>query len=262
VKLHFRFADRNAEQTVLLLHGFMGHSSDWQVVAAAIENRFNVLSVDLPGHGNSLIGKDETRHGAQTFFDELNRLLERLALVRIHVLGYSMGGRLALQWALAYPNRIEKMVLESVNPGIANIAERELRCQNDLALSRKMESPDFEFKTFLEKWYRQALFADLHRHPHFNHLMKRRLQNNPGHLALALRAFSVGQQGSLWPKLAEMRQPVLLVAGALDQKYVNISAEMQSRNPGFKREVAPGCGHNVHFENDRWFVHRVMAFLT
>ncbi len=262
MKLHFRFENHNAVRTLVLLHGFMGRSGDWHFLAKRLTECCNVLLVDLPAHGKSLAHDDEASQAWEIFFGELDGILQKLRLKHICLLGYSMGGRLALQWAVNNPQRTEKLILESANPGIANAEERRLRLQNDLALSAKMQSPEFDFERFLKDWYAQPLFANLNRHPAFADLLRQRLQNDPLRLAWALNAFSVGRQENIWPRLADMRQPTLLICGAADEKYMRISERMQRCNPKFKRQVAEHCGHNVHFENPEWFARQVTTFCT
>ena len=65
----------------------------------------------------------------------------------------------------------------------------------------------------------------------------------------------------MWSWLDDIRAPTLLIAGALDQKYVEVSARMQKKISGARRWIAPEAGHNVHFEAPTAFVDRLSKFL-
>ncbi len=259
--LHFRFEEHGAAQTVLFLHGFMGQSEDWQTVQEHLAGAFNLLAIDLPGHGKSFIPPEtENELNADLFFDLLNRLLERLAIGKLNVVGYSLGGRLALQWAVKHPQKVERLVLESVNPGLKREEARQERVQADAALSARLAREGFDLPSFLQEWYAMPLFGKLRDHANFSELWQRRLQGNPRQWALALRAFSLGRQPALWGRLSDL-PPTLVICGALDEKYRKIGAQMQKQHPGIKLEIAANCGHTVHFEAPRWFADKVLHFL-
>ncbi len=260
MNLHFRFAQNRARRTLLYLHGFMGQSDDWLQVAERLGSKFNHLFIDLPGHGKSLLKEDETP-SAETFFAALQDVLQTVKVSRVTVIGYSMGGRLAMQWLVQSPQKIEAMVLESAHPGLITAEKRQRRRQADRDLSMRLSEADFDFRAFLRDWYAMPLFGNLQKNPQFARLLERRLQNDPRQLAGALTGFSVARQPSLWNRLAKWDLPVLLICGESDQKYADVSARMQATNPNFKRVVAPGCGHNVHFENPEWMAREVEGFL-
>ena len=259
--LHFRLEEHGAAQTVLFLHGFMGQAEDWQSVQAHLSGTFNLLAVDLPGHGKSLIHPEtENELNAKLFFDLLNRLLERLAIRQLSVVGYSLGGRLALQWAVKYPQKVERLVLESVHPGLEREEARQERMQSDAALSARLAREGFDLPSFLQEWYAMPLFGKLREHAKFPELLQRRLQGDPRQWALALRAFSLGRQPALWNRLSDL-PPTLVICGASDEKYRKIGGQMQKHHPELKLEIAAHCGHTVHFEAPRWFAEKIKHFL-
>ena len=147
---------------ILFLHGFMGSAADWWGVRAALNGSHRCLAVDLPGHGASLDLPHPQVYTAGGAALGLLDLLDELNLERPVVVGYSMGGRLALYLALRHPERCAGLFLESASPGIENPAERRARREADEERARRLESGDFE--TFLADWYRQPLFASLARH--------------------------------------------------------------------------------------------------
>ena len=158
--------------------------------------------------------------------------------------GYSMGGRLCLQLALDRPELVERLVLISASPGIADDAERAARRESDEALAREIERDGVE--TFLERWLAQPLFATLPRE--LAGIDDRRAANTVEGLTHALRALGQGAQPDNWGRLSELHMPVLLIAGALDTKYVDIAHRMSAAIPNARVEIIDGAGHACHLE--------------
>jgi 2-succinyl-6-hydroxy-2,4-cyclohexadiene-1-carboxylate synthase len=233
---------------VLFLHGFMGSAADWRSVVTAIEAEHQCIAVDLPGHGASLRLPPEAYsiEGAALM---LLRLLHSLDAECPAVVGYSMGGRLALYLALRHPERCSRLFLESASPGIEGPVEREARRRVDEKKAARLESGDL--KGFLTDWYRQPLFASLARHEGLGLLretIEARLRNDPGELSRSLRDMGTGKGPSLWGELGALQSPALAVAGELDEKYAGIAARMTSLSPRIRAAVVAGAGHNVRLE--------------
>jgi 2-succinyl-6-hydroxy-2,4-cyclohexadiene-1-carboxylate synthase len=101
---------------------------------------------------------------------------------------------------------------------------------------------------FVDRWYRQPLFATLKAHPVFSTVVSRRFHGDPTVLARALRGFSVGRQRSMWKHLGELKMPTLCVAGGLDHKYTEIMTRAADLCPYGKLRIIDGAGHAVHLE--------------
>ena len=244
---------------VLFLHGFMGSARDWAGVMADVANAYHGLAVDLPGHGGStgLDNADYTMDGAA---QALAHLLDERGIDRCAVVGYSMGGRLALYVALCFPERCRALVLESASPGLPTARERQARRDVDEARAVRLETEDFEI--FLNEWYRQPLFASLARRQGLTERMvARRLTNDPRELARSLRGMGTGRQPSLWERLSELRVSTCAVAGALDRKYVEIAGRMAALSPRMRAVTIPEAGHTVHAEEPRRFITLLQTFL-
>ena len=246
------------DPAVLFLHGFMGSAEDWQDVIATLDERCRCLAVDLPGHGESvgLLREAYTTEGAAR---TVLGLLDELDFGPPTIIGYSMGGRLALYLALRHPARCAGLFLESASPGIESAAERWARREADEERARNLEE---DFGTFLRDWYRQPLFASLARHEGLvGAMIESRARSDPGELARSLRGTGVGRAPSLWGELAELRVPALAVAGALDEKFVEISHRMADLNPRLRTVIVPGAGHNIHLESPEAYLSLLQDFL-
>lgn len=259
-KFHYSFSGDRDKPRILFLHGFMGDSNEFNEVISLLSDNFCCVAVDLPGHGKTrVIGDDEcysmqnTAHGLISLLDDLN--IESCCLI-----GYSMGGRLALYLNLHFPQRFSRVVLESASPGLKTERDQAERIQRDLELAQQLESIDFP--VFLSKWYNQPLFASLNKHQNFKLLLEKRLQNNPLELAKSLCGLSTGQQPSLWDKLKINQNHLLLLVGEYDEKFRSINSEMVRLCESAQLKVIRNCGHNIHFENPKEFALNLQSFLS
>ena len=239
---------------VLLLHGFTGSSATWASLQDALAGACDVVAVDLLGHGESDAPADPARYAAGRCARDLVDLLDALGLASAAVVGYSMGGRMALRLALDHPRRVRALVLESASPGIADAAERAARVAADAALADDIERDGVA--AFVARWERlplwasQAALSDDVRAA----LRAQRLRNDAHGLANSLRGAGAGAAPPVLDALGALRRPALLVAGALDARYAAHARAMAARMPAARVELVPGAGHAVHLERPAAFM--------
>ncbi len=238
----------------------MGSSADWLDVMSALKDRYFCIAPDLPGHGASL-GLSSGPYSFEGAARATVRTLDELGVQQATIIGYSMGGRLALYLALRYPERCAALFIESASPGIEDAAEREARRRSDGEKATRLESGDFE--TFLLDWYSQPLFASLARRNGLTEeMIEARRGNDPAELARALRGMGTGTQPSLWGELPGLVAPALAVAGELDEKFVALSRRMARASPNVRAAVVPGAGHNVRAEAPKAYLDSLKGFLS
>lgn len=259
IDFHFIQAGKNQSQPVLFLHGFMGCAEDWQEVINRLADALFCIAVDLPGHGKTIVAEGISSYEMKTCAAGLVAFLRGQKINHCALVGYSMGGRLALYLALQYPEFFHCVVLESASPGLRTETERTARIEYDNKLAGELDRD--EFYAFLEKWYHQPLFRDLNQHPKFQSLFQKRLQNNPQALAKSLRGMGTGVQPSLWEKLPALKMPVLLLVGECDKKFVQINSKMARLCPTAQFEIIQNAGHNIHFEKPEIFANHVLDFI-
>jgi 2-succinyl-6-hydroxy-2,4-cyclohexadiene-1-carboxylate synthase len=220
---------------VVLVHGFTQTLGSWAPVAERLAGRFEVVRVDLPGHGGS--------GGMRVGFEEAAGLVGEAGGVGAYV-GYSLGGRLCLRLALDRPDLVPALALIGASPGIADPGRRAERRAADEALARRVERDGVA--AFLDNWLAGPLFATL---PTQAAGREERLANTAEGLAYALRRLGTGAQEPLWDRLDELRRPVLLAAGERDAKFAGIARDMAAAiGPGARVGLVPGAGHAVHLE--------------
>ncbi len=245
---------------VVFLHGFMGNAVDWAEVIQQLGDTFYCMVIDLPGHGKSLgrpVPQGYTMEGAVL---GIVQAMEKAGIVPAALVGYSMGGRLALYLAVRHGHVCSRLVVESATAGIVEAKEREKRRLLDEAWAGHLHRGSFE--DFLRTWYVQPVFETLAQTPElFERIVKQRLANDPLELARALEGMGVGSQAHLWDRLSELAMPVLLLAGERDRKYVGILQAMEAQLPGAVLEIVPQVGHNIHAENPRGVAERLKDFL-
>jgi 2-succinyl-6-hydroxy-2,4-cyclohexadiene-1-carboxylate synthase len=170
--------------------------------------------------------------------------------------GYSMGGRLCLQLALDRPEVVERLVLVSASPGIADDADRAARRAADEHLAQSIERGGVD--AFLERWVAQPLFATLPRDR--AGIAERGAGNTVESLTHQLRVLGQGAQPSNWDRLASLAAPTLLIVGELDPKYVDIAHRMAAAIPDAHVEVIADAGHACHLERPDAVAHLLASW--
>src|SRR5699024_9294295 len=139
--------------TIVLLHGFTGSMKTWEPFIEKWRKDFSILTIDLPGHGETTISSGRTM---EQFANDLKTMLDRLKIAQFHLFGYSLGGHTALSFAKYYPEMIQSIILQSASPGLPTMRERLARCRNDAALSSRIETEGIA--DFVDFWENISLF--------------------------------------------------------------------------------------------------------
>lgn len=234
-----------ATSPVLALHGFSGCGADWDDLARRLGRP--VVAPDLLGHGRSVGPTRDAPYALAPTLGRLVALLDRLRLQRVLVLGYSLGGRLALHLALDHPERVSGLILIGATPGLADPAERARRRAEDARLADEVERDGAA--AFLARWQQRPLIATQSRAPEDARrgLARWRARAHAPGLAATLRALSPGVLPSRWDDLGRL-PPTLLVTGAEDVKFTATAREVVARAPAARHAIVPQAGHAPHLE--------------
>jgi 2-succinyl-6-hydroxy-2,4-cyclohexadiene-1-carboxylate synthase len=238
---------------VTLLHGFTQSGSSWLETISRMPAGWMWIVPDLRGHGET-----QTRPGAPCTMAactaDLEMLWGHLGVARTHLVGYSMGGRLALHVAARRPDRILSLLTVGAHAGLEQEA-RGGRRQGDEALAERIEKDGLE--AFVNYWTNLPLFAGLERRgPAFAAQVRAaRMANHIAGLACSLRGMGAGAMEPVWDDLAQVTFPCTFVAGQLDHGYVSSARRLASTVVRGRVEVVPRAGHTVHQERPEAFAH-------
>lgn len=237
-----------ARAPLILLHGFTGDSTTWQPLLPHLGRDRAVLGIDLVGHGQSTAPHDPAAYTMPATVAAVAHTLRRLDIPRAQWLGYSIGGRVALNLALDHPDLVASLILIGTSPGIDDPVARAARIREDEALAEAIEREGLT--AFVDRWMAQPLFVTQARlgADHLRGARAQRLRNHPHALALALRGMGTGAMEPVTDRQAEIRAPVLIVTGALDPKFGAIAARMAEVMTDSTSVVIAGAGHAAQIE--------------
>ncbi|WP_079710958.1 2-succinyl-6-hydroxy-2,4-cyclohexadiene-1-carboxylate synthase [Paraliobacillus ryukyuensis] len=252
------YGDKEATP-VVFLHGFTGSYKTWKETIEMFGGTHWCIAIDLPGHGKSQIDRPIRM---ETFCDHLAQLLDELAIDKAHFVGYSMGGRTALSFAMLHSERVQSLTLESASPGLESIEEQMARQTKDEALAEEMETQGMAW--FVNYWEKIPLFSSQQQLTTVEkrRIKEERLSQTASGLAASLRGMGTGVQPSWWDKLATLTMPVSLIVGEWDKKFVMIAHEMKRHCQPANLHIVSEAGHAIHVEQTEKFATMVKDFIT
>ncbi len=241
---------------LVCLHGFLGTGRDWEAVAAALGSRYRCLTPDLPGHGETPLTPGVQSYAAWAQW--LADWLDAHDLPFVALAGYSLGGRVALAFAAAFPRRVRALALVSAHPGLTAAAERHARQRADQARAAAIRAEGLT--AFLETWYRLPLFG-ITTDARLQALIAQRSQQQTEAMARVIAEMSPGRQPPLWEALARLPMPVAYIAGAADAKYAALADAIAARAPQVQRFLIPHAAHMVHLDAPQALAAALRRFL-
>lgn len=254
INVEYKIWNEEKTETLVLLHGFTGSIETWNTITELLPTSLKIVAVDLVGHGKTDKPKDLSKYSMEEQIKILHELFLKLQLRSFHLLGYSMGGRVALSYACAYPRHIQHLILESSSPGLKTEEERLTRQNADEKLANFILENGIE--AFVDYWENIPLFATqktLSQNVR-EKIRQQRLSQNALGLANSLKGMGTGVQPSLWNQLRELNFPVTIITGSLDEKYCRIGKEMEKVLPMGNYIEVEQVGHTCHVENPKQFV--------
>ena len=253
IDVHVEIWNEAEKETLVLLHGFTGATTTWHEIVELLPTSKRIIAVDLLGHGKTAVDVEPIHYEMDGQLSILHELMYALHVQNCTLLGYSMGGRIALSYALRYPDQVDQLILESASPGLENEVDRLARIENDEKLAKRIEQDGLE--AFITFWQNIPLFATQRKLSNIQQLKlreERSNQNGKG-LTLSLRHMGTGKMPPLWHMLEAAPIPILLITGELDPKFVNIANQICQKNENIKQIVIPQVGHAIHVENPQKF---------
>jgi 2-succinyl-6-hydroxy-2,4-cyclohexadiene-1-carboxylate synthase len=228
------------------LHGFTQSKNSAHQFRSILTGSYEVLTIDLPGHG-------ENAAATATLDESADLLAETLPDEPFILGGYSLGGRVALHFALRHPERLRHLVVLSATPGIAGAAERDVRRQRDEELAARIEMIGVD--AFLDEWLAQPMFRSLPK----DALERAARSSNASGLADSLRHAGTGTQRDLTGPLRALSVATSILAGTNDVKFVGEAARLQGAIPTSISALVENAGHAAHLERPQQVVELLTA---
>lgn len=251
-------------ESVVLLHGFMGATTDWEAVAGYLGCYYQCLAPTLPGHIGAPVLMDSiaTDDALEDLFSQVSERLPG----PFHLLGYSLGGRIALRLAQKFPERIRSLVLESAHPGLSEASGRAEREASDRRWAYRFKRESLP--VVLADWFSQPVYANLaafERDSQIDSILRTAdevgVENAGLRLAKVLLGFSLSQQVDFSGFLAAAEFPTLYISGEYDRKYCSIGRQLAASCGNLRHQVFGACGHNVHQSAPKRYARQVGHFL-
>lgn len=252
----------NSLPVIVFLHGFTGSTATWTSVMDSLEGEYKSVAVDLTGHGKTAVPIEPNRYSMEEQTADFEVIVDKLKLTNFTLVGYSMGGRVALAYTIRYPKRVSSLILESASPGIKDEFERLERKDADEKLSSKIMRDGIQ--EFVKFWEDIALFNSQKKLSTEiqSAVREERLSQSTTGLANSLIGIGTGSQPSYWGELNTINLPVLLITGEIDKKFVKIAQEMLKYLPLSQHQTIKDTGHAIHVEKSTLFATMVREHAT
>jgi 2-succinyl-6-hydroxy-2,4-cyclohexadiene-1-carboxylate synthase len=225
---------------VLFIPGFMQRGDAWRPVAELLPERYPSTLLD---------------HAEHSFEGRMREIAEADADVLV---GYSLGGRLALRAALRAPGAYRGLVLAGSTAGLEEGPMRVQRAEADEKLASWIEAMPIE--DIVSLWERQPLFAD-----QSDSLVEAqragRLSHDPRSLALLLRTAGQGVLDPVWHELPSLQLPLLVIAGARDEGYTAAAKRMAQLASNARAAIVEDAGHAAHLQQPQRVADLITEFL-
>lgn len=237
------------DRLVVYLHGFTSDSRSMMPLAHKVHGAHASLLVDVVGHGQSDSPEHPEPYTITSVVDQILSLIGPRDPGTVHLVGYSMGARIAVSIAARAPWYFGSLTMISGTAGISVPAAREARQRRDQDLATHIEAVGVN--AFAREWLDLDLFAPLRQSLNvvaFERLLEERGQNSVVGLANSLRGTGTGSMPPVWQNLGDLRAPLLALAGSLDHNYLEIGKQLAETAYDGTFALIQGRGHSLCLE--------------
>jgi 2-succinyl-6-hydroxy-2,4-cyclohexadiene-1-carboxylate synthase len=253
--------NESSVDSVFFLHGFTGCAMDWMPVINSLNKKFNYYLVDLVGHGRSDSPKEAHYYSIDSIVNQVKEIVSGISKSKIILAGYSMGGRIALNFALQNASLLRGLILESSSWGISEENLRKERIHQDEKHAQFIDNNPID--KFIDYWMNIDLFNTQRRFSKekLSQIRELKVENNRIGLANSLRYSGTGSMKPLYNNIKNIPVKTMLITGELDTKYTTINAEMVSHFTNAEHKIIKNAGHNTHLEEPQRFIEVLNKFL-
>lgn len=246
---------------MVFLHGLMGFASNWKPIANNFINEYEVLIYDQRGHGRSF--QPEEGYSTVDYAQDLDKILKELGWEKVILIGHSMGGRVAVEFATQFPESIDRLVIVDIGPesdqASMQAVEEKLHFVPTPFASRE-QARDFFDGPFLQKFpnemVKKFFYANLHKNERGDLDWKFSREG-------VLETLRLARTGEQWAQFEELAVPCLLMRGQSSKDLPLVLYEaVLARNTRIEGVVVEGAGHWVHVDQPKEVIEIIAGFIN
>ncbi len=265
-KFHYVVTGPERGPKLVFLHGVMGFAANWRRIAKAFEDRFQVLVFDQRGHGRSFHAPPGG-YQPSSYAADLLRILDELGWQEVYLVGHSMGGRVALEFAAQHPQRVTRLVIEDIGPTMQESGSSLILRLLDtvpVPFSSKREAKawfDTEFmRIFANERQKEGLAAYLYANLIENENKEAGWRFSDAGVRESVAA---GRAGDHWEVVRHLPMPTLFVRGEFSRDFPReVFQQVLRENPRIEGVEILGAGHWVHSDQPEIFIRVLTQFLA
>lgn len=261
---HYSVLGTNEQNRVVFLHGLMAFSANWRKIANKIEDQYQCLIYDQRGHGRSF--KPDSGYSPEILAEDLNKMTDELGWQKFHLVGHSMGARVAIVFASKYPSKVKSLTIEDIGPNAVGDSYKYYENMLNIVPTpfvSKEEVQNFFERDFLKKFTPSEDSKVL-----ITFLKANLEEKQNGHYdwKFSKKAIiEIVREGHLkdrWLEVSSFKMPVLLVRGERSHLLTSeVFEKMLQVNPQINGVEIKDAGHWVHYEKYQEFTDELRKFL-
>lgn len=242
----------------------MGYGANWRGIARPFEKDFHVLYYDQRGHGRSF--SPPTGYAPEDFAGDLKKILDELGWKKIYLVGHSMGGRIAANFAASYPERVEKLVIEDIGPDANPDAIRRIEELLDgipAPFADKQAAKDYFGGAFFQKFAHRRNLKPLALFLLSNFTETDRGFDWKFDKEVMRRCVREGRARERYEEFRSLTMPTLFIRGRNSEELSReVFERVLAENPRIQGLEIADAGHWVHFDRAGEFIEAVKGFFA
>lgn len=261
---HYSILGQNTEQRIVFIHGLMAFAANWRKIATKLEDRYQCLIYDQRGHGRSF--KPDEIYTPEVFAEDLNKITNELGWDSFHLVGHSMGGRVALVFAHLFPQKVKTLCIEDI--GVEVNPENYKYYENMLNIVPTPFINKEEMKLFFDNEFLNLFKPNENPRVLITFLQANIEEKPKGHFdwkfskQVIVDIVRQGHKKDRWLELSSLKMPILYIRG--EKSHVLSQAEfekIQLVNSNIQGFEIKGAGHWVHYEKYEEFTQKLHEFI-
>lgn len=262
---HYQITGNPNGHKLVFLHGLMGSAANWRRIIPAFEGDYEILAYDQRGHGRSF--QPPLGYHPRDYAQDLKKILDELGWEKVTVIGHSMGGRNALEFASHFSQRVNALVLEDIAPEASSQAVSNIEKLIALVptpFSSREEARDFfqnQYPSMISFYPRANVVAGFF----FTNIEAKSDGSQDWRFSKSgiLQSLREGRNEDRWDALRNLKMPVLILRGEQSTDLPKQTFEkMLQALPTAQGAEIPNSGHWIHFDQPDIFIKRIKDFLT